>query len=633
MEDIVAENAELRDIQLQTLRNQAEKANDNSPSLQGPINSEIVAEMNDRIDILMAENAALVDQKGNLVIEMEELQNELASRTSEVTALSERLTRTTVDLKTCAMQGVQAEKERDEAAKEAVAMSDALGRMDGEMNNLREEMLLWQQKCTDAETTIGDMKKEVTNAVEHSNASALASMRRVKSSEDRIKEVQTQMMKKTAELESALELNRKLKREYQSTRQDAEGMLQVMSGLERQINEYSGREAEVEARDRKAREDVEVALTERDKAVARADQNKLEIERLLQERKKFQEERTVHIEAAVEAARIRSAEQVRTCEAEMTALAESLSRLQVDTEKAIREGKGARELLESKERLHEDDKRNFQESLKDVRDRLAVAIIARDEEASKKVDIQEANKELRGVIDKLRLDIDAMQIQVNATERTRLADVSSLKTANRDLGKDLTEKARLLTRKGLEMEELKEEYEDRLRRMERQLEDEGRLYRQRTAEAEKCAHDVESHAETENSRMMALLDQLKEKSEGHIHALQSQLGTEHEVLKKMAMKTRELEAANENLSEEKSMLVMVVEDARNTISDLQDDLITAKDTILDLTESLSESHAAREEASRRAASILEHINSDEPKKGARKVRSRGNAADVEAKGQ
>ena len=211
MEDVVAENAELRDIQMQALRNQAEKVNDNATGLNGPINAEIIAEMNDRIDILMAENAALVDQKGSLTLEMEQLQNELTARTNEVTALSERLSSTTTDLKTCAMQGVQVEKERDEAAKEAVSMSDALGRMDGEMNNLREELIMWQQKCTDAETTIADMKKEVTNAVDHSNASALASMRRVKASEDRVKEVQNQMTKKTVELENALELNRKLK--------------------------------------------------------------------------------------------------------------------------------------------------------------------------------------------------------------------------------------------------------------------------------------------------------------------------------------------------------------------------------------------------------------------------------------
>jgi chromosome segregation ATPase len=118
-----------------------------------------------------------------------------------------------------------------------------------------------------------------------------------------------------------------------------------------------------------------------------------------------------------------------------------------------------------------------------------------------------------------------------------------------------------------------------------------------------------------------LLDQIKEKSNGQVKALEAQLRTEGEVLKKMALKSRELESSNENLSDEKGMLVVVIEDARNSINTLQEDLITAKDTILDLTESLSESHAAREEASRRAAAILETIN-DEPRKGAGASRTR-----------
>jgi chromosome segregation ATPase len=485
MEDIVAENAELRDIQMQNLKNHADKVSDNTAT-QGPISSEIIAEMNDRIDILMAENAAMVEQKGSLSMEIEGLQSELEARTSEVETLSERLSTTTRELKNCAVQGVQTERERDEAAKEAVAMSDSLGRMDGEMSSLREQLVMWQQKCTDAETTIADMKKEVSSAVDHSNASALSSMRRVKAADDRVKEVQSQMMKKSVELDTAQELARKLKREYQSTRQDAEGMLQVMSGLERQINEYSGREAEVEARDRKCREDVETAFTERDQAVARADQNKREIERLQEERKKFHESRQADMEAAADAARARSMEQVRTCEAEMAHLAETLSKLQMDTERAVREGKGAKEMMESKERTIEDERRNYEDALKDLRDRLSVAIINRDEEASKKVDIQEANKELRGVVDKLRLDIDSMQIQINTTERSRLADVSALKAANRELSKELTDKNRLLSRKALETDEVREEWETKATDLERRVEDEGRLYRQRVADAEKA---------------------------------------------------------------------------------------------------------------------------------------------------
>ena len=54
------------------------------------------------------------------------------------------------------------------------------------------------------------MKKEVSAAVDHSNNSALASMRRVKASEDRVKEVQAQRRRRQSE--NAGELNRKLKR-------------------------------------------------------------------------------------------------------------------------------------------------------------------------------------------------------------------------------------------------------------------------------------------------------------------------------------------------------------------------------------------------------------------------------------
>ena len=70
-----------------------------------------------------------------------------------------------------------------------------------------------------------------------------------------------------------------------------------------------------------------------------------------------------------------------------------------------------------------------------------------------------------------------------------------------------------------------------------------------------------------------------------MRALEQQLRTDREVLKKMAKKTRELESRQREPEEEKGMLVVVVEDARNSINELQEDLITAKDTILDLTES------------------------------------------------
>lgn len=78
---------------------------------------------------------------------------------------------------------------------------------------------------------------------------------------------------------------------------------------------------------------------------------------------------------------------------------------------------------------------------------LASALLAKDEEASKKIDILEMNKELRQVVEKLRLDTDALQGQVNAAERARLSETATLKTLVREQQKDLQEKTRVISRK------------------------------------------------------------------------------------------------------------------------------------------------------------------------------------------
>ena len=52
-------------------------------------------------------------------------------------------------------------------------------------------------------------------------------MRRTKAAEERVRELHSIILQKTLDLDSAVEVGRKLRREYHSTRQDAEGMLQV----------------------------------------------------------------------------------------------------------------------------------------------------------------------------------------------------------------------------------------------------------------------------------------------------------------------------------------------------------------------------------------------------------------------
>lgn len=56
------------------------------------------------------------------------------------------------------------------------------------------------------------------------------------------------------------------------------------------------------------------------------------------------------------------------------------------------------------------------------------------------------------------------------------------------------------------------------------------------------------------------------------------------------------------------MLISVIEEARATINDLQDDLRTQEATVFDLTQQLTSSHSSREEASRKAARTIENLH-------------------------
>ena len=93
------------------------------------------------------------------------------------------------------------------------------------------------------------------------------------------------MCPQTSELEDLTELYRKCKREYASTRTDAEGMLQVMSSLERSVHELTAKEHKLEGVVKECRGRMEEALRQRDQAVTRDVQNQREIQRLLEERK------------------------------------------------------------------------------------------------------------------------------------------------------------------------------------------------------------------------------------------------------------------------------------------------------------------------------------------------------------
>lgn len=141
---------------------------------------------------------------------------------------------------------------------------DRLNQIETDLSDCQEQLSVWEERCLNAEKKNAQYGQQVQQLTRQLEDDGLNAVRKLKLFEDRVKELQMQLLQKSQELENAQEVARKLRREYQSTRQDAEGMLQVMSGLERQLAEYSNRESEIERVATESKEKLEEAYVARD---------------------------------------------------------------------------------------------------------------------------------------------------------------------------------------------------------------------------------------------------------------------------------------------------------------------------------------------------------------------------------
>lgn len=222
-----------------------------------PLNAEIIADLQEQVDVLRGENNLLMEQRGVLMSELEGHQAELERKAAEVAQLKQQLFAAVNDVQSLSKRAEQAEKDRDAAASQALSYGDVLGKAEVGQEALTERIGALQLKCKEAERAIEEYKKQLRSLSMKSEDDSSVTLKRVQDAENRVRELHGALHAKTQELDASTELVRKLRNEYQTTRTDAEGMLQVMGGLERQLSEYAAREAEVNKREKSCKEQEE----------------------------------------------------------------------------------------------------------------------------------------------------------------------------------------------------------------------------------------------------------------------------------------------------------------------------------------------------------------------------------------
>lgn len=229
-----------------------------------PLTAEIIADLHEQMDVLRGENNLLMEQRGVLMTELEGHQAELERKAAEMAQLTQQLIAAVSDVQALSKRAEQAEKDRDAAAAQALSYSDVLGKAEIDQEALSEQVSILQQRLKESDGLVQEYKKQLRSVASKGEDDTSQSMKRIQDAESRVRELHGSLFSRTQELDSANEILRKLRSEYQTTRQDAEGMLQVMGGLERQLNEYAAREAEVNKREQLSREREDEVLTFRE---------------------------------------------------------------------------------------------------------------------------------------------------------------------------------------------------------------------------------------------------------------------------------------------------------------------------------------------------------------------------------
>ena len=200
-------------------------------------------------------------------------------------------------------------------------------------------------------------------------------------------------------------------------------MLQVMSAQERQIADFSSREAEVEALSRQCKEKVEEAMVARDQSISK-EQMQLRIsERALEEKRKDAQTRQAEIDEAVLATRQRAEAKIRGLEEQLADAAARTAQGNVEIDAVLQEKASLTAQLDRARQNCVDEKRAYDAALKGLEDRLKQAEISRNEDAVRRRDLQEQNKSLRSTVDALRSQVDSSRLQLGDKDASRDKEV------------------------------------------------------------------------------------------------------------------------------------------------------------------------------------------------------------------
>ncbi|CAK4079682.1 unnamed protein product [Aphanomyces euteiches] len=370
-----------------------------------------LAELNERLDILMSENSLLVEQVSLQESELEECQKDIQERDNQLLTMSQNFNQASVAIQelreTC--EHLKNDKKRCEVQIQQFA--GTIAQLEAQKENIG--LAIENHKANEAKYKKQIEEYEITLATIKRGAEQKQTLvtKRYQGVCERLRELTSALDSKDRQVDEWQERHRAASSELDLVKHDCEGMVKVMQSMEKQLNEYAAREEAVAELERSTLDKAQAAMLERDQAIAKETQCRREIARLLEQKRVAASEYLKATDEAVEKAKRKQLElehrldDVKHAQATIVTLkmqVETATRLQADAEKQV------------KECTAQQDARfkAFQDKYQTLVDRLAQTELIRDDAIAQEAKIASilATKELQfektlaEIADKLKVE-------------------------------------------------------------------------------------------------------------------------------------------------------------------------------------------------------------------------------------
>lgn len=259
--------------------------NTTSSSLHGNISSEGFSEVQERVEILLAENTLLMEQNTMIENDLQKGRNYITELDQQLLTISHNFNHATTAVKKLKETTMNLQQEKQQCEQRLQHFAASAAQLETEKEKALETLGMNESAMGQLKTRLHDQDTivEVLKVTIGENQDAAAT--RYQTQSRRLRQVTSSMEEKEQNNEDLILASQHQTAELESVRGDCEGMLKVLQKLEVQVTEYSVREEEWSKVETECKTKMEEAMLARDQALSREGHSRKEISRLQDQRR------------------------------------------------------------------------------------------------------------------------------------------------------------------------------------------------------------------------------------------------------------------------------------------------------------------------------------------------------------